>query len=311
MYSLNKIKRGVSRIIDEDLLIEKLASNKQLVVKLGIDPTSPHVHLGFAVALRKLKMFQEMGHKAIIIVGDYTSTIGDPSYKNNTRPLLSFKEALNNTFKYKELFFKIIDPKLTTILYNSTWLSQMTLSDVSDIMRTISLSEMIKRDDFKARINSGNEISLHEVLYPVLQAYDSYKMSSDIEIGGMDQHYNIITGRELQKKLGKSPQCGILLPTLVGIDGNKMSKSSDNMICMDEEPISMYNKIMSLPNNLISSYFNLLTDISIEEISKNIEMMYKGDITGKELKRKLAHILISEYHDEEMANEVLEETKHV
>lgn len=223
------ISRGALEIIDEVDLRKKLAKNIPLNIKLGVDPTAPDIHLGFTVVMRKLRQFQDLGHRVILIVGDYTATVGDPSGKNKTRPILSHEDVLKNAETYKQQFFKIVDPAKTKVVYNGEWFSKLSFTETTKLMSEITVAQMLERDDFQKRYRSGQPISLHEFLYPMMQAYDSVMIEADVELGGMDQKFNVLRGRELQRSRGKEPQVGLFLPILLGTDGKeKMSKSLGN-----------------------------------------------------------------------------------
>jgi tyrosyl-tRNA synthetase len=240
--------RGVTETISEEELRAKLNRGKPLNVKLGVDPTAPDIHLGFTVVMRKLRQFQDLGHRVILIVGDYTATVGDPSGRNKTRPILSHEEVLENAETYKKQFFKIVDPAKTVVTYNGEWFSKMTFTEVTRLLSQITVAQMLEREDFQNRYRGGQPISLHEFLYPMMQAYDSVQIEADVELGGTDQKFNVLRGRELQRALGKEPQVGMFLPILLGTDGReKMSKSLGNTIGIDEPPQAMYHKLYSSP----------------------------------------------------------------
>ena len=296
------ITRGVLEIIEEDDLRKKLAKGGALKVKLGIDPTTPHVHLGFTVVMRKLRQFQDLGHQVILIIGDYTATVGDPSGKNKTRPILTHEEVLANAETYKQQFFKIVDPLKTKIVYNGEWFSKLTFTEVTNLMSQITVAQMLEREDFQKRYRGGQPISLHEFLYPMMQAYDSVVIEADIELGGMDQKFNVLRGRELQRSLGKEPQVGIFLPILLGTDGKeKMSKSMGNYIAISEPPQVMYHKLYALPDALIESYFELLTDAPMGDIKARLADVAAGKSNPNALKDELARNIVAQYHGAEAA----------
>lgn len=291
------ISRGALEIIDEADLRKKLAKNTPLNIKLGVDPTAPDIHLGFTVVMRKLRQFQDLGHRVILIVGDYTATVGDPSGKNKTRPILSHEDVLKNAETYKQQFFKIVDPAKTKVVYNGEWFSKLSFTETTKLMSEITVAQMLERDDFQKRYRSGQPISLHEFLYPMMQAYDSVMIDADVELGGMDQKFNVLRGRELQRSRGKEPQVGLFLPILLGTDGKeKMSKSLGNYIGVNEEPQSMYHKLYSLPDALIESYLQLLTDIALEEIQTKLADVSAGRSNPNILKAELAHNIVAQYH---------------
>ena len=232
------ISRGVLEIIEEDDLRKKLAKGTPLNIKLGVDPTAPDIHLGFTVVMRKLRQFQDLGHNVILIIGDYTATVGDPSGKNKTRPILTHEEVLKNAETYKQQFFKIVDAEKTKVVYNGEWFSRLTFTETTKLMSQITVAQMLEREDFQKRYRGGQPISLHEFLYPMMQAYDSVMIDADVELGGMDQKFNVLRGRELQRSMGKEAQVGLFLPILLGTDGKeKMSKSLNNYIGVNEDRI--------------------------------------------------------------------------
>lgn len=306
------ITRGVLEIIEEDDLRKKLAKGVPLKVKLGIDPTTPHVHLGFTVVMRKLRQFQDLGHQVILIIGDYTATVGDPSGKNKTRPILTHEEVLANAETYKQQFFKIVDPEKTRIVYNGDWFSKLTFTEVTNLMAKITVAQMLEREDFQKRYRGGQPISLHEFLYPMMQAYDSVVIDADIELGGMDQKFNILRGRELQRSLGKEPQVGIFLPILLGTDGKeKMSKSMGNYIGISEPPQAMYHKLYALPDVLIESYFELLTDAPMADIKARLEDVAAGRSNPNALKDELARTLVTQYHGADAAEKAAAQERKI
>ncbi|MBU0567762.1 tyrosine--tRNA ligase, partial [bacterium] len=265
--ALETIKRGTLEIISEEQLKEKLLLDRPLRIKFGADPTAPDIHLGHTVILRKLRQLQDLGHKLIFIIGDFTARIGDPSGRDVTRPPLSQEEIEENAATYKEQVFKIVDRERTEIVYNSQWLDRLGTEGMIRLASHYTVARMLERDDFKKRYESQKEITILEFLYPLLQGYDSVHLKADIEVGGGDQKFNLLVGRELQRDYNQKPQAIITLPLLEGTDGvRKMSKSYGNYIGVDEEPKEMFGKIMSLPDALMSKYFELLTDIPLEEV---------------------------------------------
>ena len=306
------IKRGASEIIPEEELIEKLKKaekeNKPLNVKLGCDPTRPDLHLGHSVVLRKLAQFQKLGHQAILIIGDFTGMIGDPSGRNATRPPLTFEEARENAKSYWEQASKILDPKKTKIVYNSDWLGKMNFEDVIRLASRYTVARMLERDDFTKRYKTGVPISMHEILYPLAQAYDSVAIESDIELGGTDQKFNLLVGRDIQREFGLEPQAILTMPLLVGTDGvEKMSKSYDNYIGIDDTPQDIFGKTLSIPDELIYTYYELTTDISLEELSGVKKTLEDGKTNPRDIKRTLAKTLVTMYHNEEAAIKAEEE----
>ncbi len=302
---LNIIERGTVEIVPREELIVKLTnSNKTgtpLRVKLGCDPTRPDLHLGHSVILRKMRQFQDLGHHAILIIGDFTAMIGDPSGANKTRPALTRQEVIANGKSYFEQASKILDPDKTEIVYNSEWLSPMNFQDVITLASHYTVARMIERDDFSKRYHNNDPISLHEFLYPLAQGQDSVHLKSDIELGGIDQKFNLLVGRHLQREFGQSQQICLMMPLLVGTDGTqKMSKSYNNYIGIDDKPEEMYGKALSIPDALIYPYFELLTDISQEELS-GLKDVIKQE--PRNTKHKLAWTLTKMYHGAEKANE--------
>ncbi len=309
---LEIIKRGVSEIIPEDELKEKLENSrktgKPLNIKLGCDPTRPDLHLGHSVVLRKLRQFQELGHQAILIIGDFTAMIGDPSGRNQTRPPLTFEEARENAKSYWEQASKILDKEKTKIVYNSDWLGKMTFEDVIKLASKYTVARMLERDDFTKRFKSGIPISMHEILYPLAQAMDSVAIESDVELGGTDQTFNLLVGRDIQREYGQNPQVILTMPLLVGTDGTeKMSKSYGNYIGIDESPKEIYGKTLSIPDELIYTYYELATDVSTEELKEIEKKLNDGTTNPRDIKRALARKLVEMYHSKEDAVKAEEE----
>ncbi len=300
------IKRGVQEIIPEKELEEKIVrsikSNKPLQVKLGCDPSRPDLHLGHSVVLKKLRHFQDLGHQAILIIGDFTGIIGDPTGKNKTRPSLTLEETKINGKTYFDQASKILSSKNVTIKYNSEWLANKTFADIIHISSKYTIARMLERDDFTQRYKSGEPIAMHEFLYPLAQAYDSVAINADVELGGTDQKFNLLVGRDLQKEFGQMPQVIITLPLLVGTDGvDKMSKSFDNYIGISESPKDIYGKTLSIPDNLIIDYFTLATDVSTKSISNSKKLLDSGEINPRDVKRELARELVALYYSKEIA----------
>ncbi len=306
------ISRGALEIIDEGDLRNKLAKGKPLNIKLGVDPTAPDIHLGFTVVMRKLRQFQDLGHRVILIIGDYTATVGDPSGKNKTRPILSHEEVLQNAETYKQQFFTIVDPEKTKVVYNGEWFSKLSFTETTKLMSQITVAQMLERDDFQKRYRGGQPISLHEFLYPMMQAYDSVMIDADVELGGMDQKFNVLRGRELQRSLGKEPQVGLFMPILLGTDGKeKMSKSLGNYIGVTEAPQSMYHKLYALADTQVESYFQLLTDLPLEDIQNRLADVVAGKLNPNDLKGELARIIVGQYHGADAAEKAAAQERKI
>ena len=266
---LAELKRGVEDIYSEADLIEKLKENRPLRVKLGADPTAPDIHLGHTVVLNKLRQFQNFGHEVIFLIGDFTATVGDPSGKNATRPPLSREDVLRNAETYKEQIFKILDPQKTRIVFNSEWLGELGTVGMIRLASNYTVARMLERDDFKKRFANQQSIAIHEFIYPLLQGHDSVALEADVELGGTDQTFNLLIGRELQKSAGQKPQVAMTLPLLVGLDGEKkMSKSLGNYIGVTEAPSEMFGKIMSISDELMWDWYNLLSFRPLAEIAQ-------------------------------------------
>ena len=300
--NLNLIKRGIDELISEDELLAKLKSKKQLVVKAGFDPTAPDLHLGHTVLINKLRHFQQLGHQIIFLIGDFTGMIGDPSGKNKTRPALDEMEIKENAKSYKKQVFKILDPKLTDVRFNSEWSNDLGAEGIIKLASKYNLARMLERDDFNKRYKSNQSIALHEFLYPLIQANDSIALQADIELGGTDQKFNLLVGRELQRAFGQEPQVVITVPILEGLDGkNKMSKSSKNYVGIDEAPNEMFGKIMSISDELMWRWFDLLSLKSTDEINVLKDEQASGR-NPRDIKVELAKELIARFHDEKSAN---------
>ena len=299
---LNLIKRGIDELISEDELLAKLKSKKQLVVKAGFDPTAPDLHLGHTVLINKLRHFQQLGHQIIFLIGDFTGMIGDPSGKNKTRPALDEAEIKENAKSYEKQVFKILDPKLTHVRFNSEWSNKLGAEGIIKLASQYNLARMLERDDFSKRYKSNQTIALHEFLYPLIQANDSIALEADIELGGTDQKFNLLVGRELQRSFGQEPQVVITVPILEGLDGkNKMSKSLDNYVGIDEAPNEMFGKIMSISDELMWRWFDLLSFKTTDEIN-NLKADQTNGKNPRDIKIELAKELISRFHDEESAD---------
>jgi tyrosyl-tRNA synthetase len=306
------ITRGVTEIISEAELKAKLAKGKPLNIKLGVDPTAPDIHLGFTVVMRKLRQFQDLGHRVILIVGDYTATVGDPSGKSKTRPILTHAEVLANAETYKQQFFKIVDPAKTEVVYNGDWFSKMTFTEVTKLMAQITVAQMLEREDFRNRYEGGQPISLHEFLYPMMQGYDSVMIDADVELGGTDQKFNVLRGRELQRSVGKEPQVGMFLPILLGTDGReKMSKSLGNTIGVNDAPQDMFHKLFTIPDTLVESYFQLLTDVPEDAVRAKLDAVKDGSLHPNTLKEELAVDIVTQYHGKKAADEAAQTEKKI
>lgn len=300
--ALAEIKRGVEEIIPEKELIEKLKKDRPLNIKLGADPTAPDIHLGHTVILNKLRQFQELGHEIHFLIGDFTATVGDPSGKNTTRPPLTHEQVLENAETYKEQVYKILDPEKTKIVFNSDWLGGLGTAGMLQLASRLTVARMLERDDFKKRFAGNQPIAIHEFMYPLLQGYDSVALKTDVELGGTDQRFNLLMGRELQKADGLEPQVVIMMPLLEGLDGvEKMSKSKGNYIGINEAPSEMFGKIMSISDELMWRYYELLSFRPLEEVEG-----FKQDIANgknpRDIKILLAKEIIERFHSKEDAD---------
>ena len=301
MDKIELIKRKAVQIFSEEDLLKKLNSGKKLTIKLGADPSRPDLHLGHTVVLRALKTFQEMGHEVVFIIGDYTAMIGDPSGKSKTRPVLTYEQARKSGETYFKQVTKILDKDKTRIIFNSEWLEGLRLKDLIDLTSKYTVARILERDDFKNRYENNLPLSMHELLYPLMQGYDSVAINADIEIGGTDQTFNLLVGRELQKDYGQEPQTVLTFPLLVGLDGkDKMSKSLDNYIGIDEAPETMYEKAMKIPDDVLMDYYRLTTDLDLEYVQKIIN----DNIV--EAHKKYAEEIIKMYHGEEYIKQAQE-----
>jgi tyrosyl-tRNA synthetase len=301
--SLGEIKKGCVELLVEDELRQRLADGEKLNIKLGVDPTSADIHLGHTVVINKLRVFQELGHKVQFLVGDFTAMIGDPTGKNVTRKILTADEVKANALTYQQQVMKILDPEKTEVLYNSTWMNQFSAADLIGLAAKQTVARMLERDDFENRYKSGQSIAIHEFLYPLIQGYDSVAMRSDVEIGGTDQKFNLLMGRELQKQWGQKPQCVITMPLLEGLDGiNKMSKSLGNYIGITESPDEMFGKLMSVSDDLMWRYFDLLSFKTVSEISKLKESADEG-MNPRDIKFQLAQEIVARFHDAQAAEQ--------
>jgi len=301
------LTRGVAEIIAEAELLRLLNSGRILNLKQGFDPSAPDIHLGHVVGLRKLRQFQELGHKVTLIVGDWTARIGDPSGQSATRPMLSPNEIQTNARTYMEQFFKVVDKDKTELRWQSEWFSQFTLDEVIRLTSKFTIAQLLAREDFNRRYGSGNPISLAEMLYPLLQGYDSVAIKADVEFGGIDQKFNCLVGRELQQSMGQLPQQVFLVPLLIGTDGKqKMSKSLHNHIGIAEPSQEIYGKVMSIPDSLILDYYELVTDVPEEEIADFKEQLNTHSVNPMDLKKRLAHEIVRQFHSKRAADEAEE-----
>ena len=303
---LELIKRGAVDCISEEELIKKLKKSQEtgipLKVKAGFDPTAPDLHLGHTVLLQKLKHFQDLGHDIYFLIGDFTGMIGDPTGKSETRKALTIEQVAENAESYKEQVFKILDPEKTRVVFNSTWLGKLTSIDMIKLASQLTVARMLERDDFQKRFESGKPISIHEFLYPLIQGYDSVAMEADVELGGTDQLFNLLMGRDLQRSRGQEPQVVLTMPLLEGLDGvNKMSKSLGNYIGITESADNIYGKVLSVSDELMFRYFELLSDLTNTEIAQLREHLEKNLLHPKEVKKQLARELTARFHGGEAA----------
>lgn len=295
------IRRGTESLLVEEELLAKLRQGRPLRVKAGFDPTAPDLHLGHTVLINKLKVFQDLGHEVIFLIGDFTGMIGDPSGKSATRPPLTREQVMANAETYKEQVFKILDPQKTRIAFNSEWINLLTPADFIRLASSYTVARMLEREDFHNRYSTQQPISIHEFLYPLVQGYDSVALEADIELGGTDQTFNLLMGRELQRSYGQAPQCILTVPLLEGLDGvKKMSKSLGNYVGIQEAPGVMYNKILSMPDELIWRYFELLSFRSMTEI-EGLQHEMEAGRNPRDIKIELAHELIARFHGAEAA----------
>lgn len=296
-----EIKRGSEEILVEEELIEKLKNGKPLKIKAGFDPTAPDLHLGHTVLINKLRAFQQLGHEVIFLIGDFTGLIGDPTGKNATRKPLSKEDVLANAETYKEQVFKILDPEKTTIRFNSEWMEALGAAGMIKLAASQTVARMLERDDFKKRFANNQSIAIHEFLYPLVQGWDSVALEADVELGGTDQRFNLLMGRELQKEQGQSPQCILMMPLLEGLDGvQKMSKSLNNYIGITDAPNDMFGKVMSLSDDLMWRYYDLLSFRPLDEIAELKASVETGS-NPRDIKILLAKELIARFHDEAAA----------
>jgi tyrosyl-tRNA synthetase len=301
---LHIIKSGAAQIVPEEKLLEKLKRGKPLNIKLGVDPTAPDIHLGHAVPLRKLRQFQDLGHQVTLIIGDGTALIGDPSGRNTTRPQLSREQIAVNAQTYVDQAFKVLNPEMTTLKYNSEWILSLDMEALLKLLSNFTVARILERDDFHNRYTSGQPISLHEFLYPVMQAYDSVMIKADVELGGTDQLFNLLAGRELMEKLGMEPQVCLTLPLLEGTDGvRKMSKSYGNYIGLTDTPADMFGKTMSIPDEIMVKYFRLASTVPVSEVDAIEAGLAAGELHPNKVKRQLAANIVKAYYTEGDAQE--------
>jgi tyrosyl-tRNA synthetase len=304
--ALELIKRGTEEILLEEDLLEKLKSGKTLRVKAGFDPTAPDLHLGHTVLLNKMRQFQDLGHEVVFLIGDFTGMIGDPSGKNETRPPLTQEQVKENAVTYSKQVFKVLDPQKTRIMFNSEWMDKLSAADMVKLAATHTVARMLERDDFHKRYTSGQPIAIHEFLYPLLQGFDSVAMHADVELGGTDQKFNLLMGRELQKTMGQKPQTVITLPLLPGLDGvKKMSKSLNNYIGIDESPKDIFGKIMSLSDETMWLYFELISFRSMKEIESWRTEVADG-LNPRDVKFRLAQEIVERFHNKDEAEKAKE-----
>lgn len=316
LRQMELIRRGAAEIVPEDELSKKIAKSlkekKPLKIKLGLDPTAPDIHLGHTVVLNKLRQFQDLGHEVHLIIGDFTGRIGDPSGKSETRKQLTEEEVKANAQTYQKQIFKVLDKEKTVIHYNSEWLMPMNMADVLQLAGKYTVARMMERDDFNKRYKEGLPIGIHEFMYPLMQGYDSVALKADVELGGTDQKFNLLVGRNLLKEYGYEPQVALMMPILEGTDGvQKMSKSLGNYIGINEEPYEMFGKTMSIPDEMITRYFELVTRVSMEEIKDIQTRMAEGSLNPRDAKMRLAREIITIYHSEQEAAEAEEKFRLV
>lgn len=305
------LQRGVAEIISvpdlKQRLAESLKDQRPLRIKLGLDPTAPHIHLGFAVVLRKLRQFQDLGHQVVLLIGDFTARVGDPTGRSETRKVLTPEQIAENAQTYREQFSKILDPEQTEVRFNSEWLGQMDFAQVLQLCCRYTVAQLLERDDFSKRYKEGIPIGMHELMYPLLQGYDSVALQSDVEMGGTDQKFNNLVGRQLQRDYEQKPQIVFLMPILEGLDGvQKMSKSLGNYVGISEPPNEMYGKLMSIPDSLVRRYFELCTDVDLAEVDRRLTSEHP-----KANKQWLAREIVAIYHDAAAAQAAHEEFERV
>lgn len=304
--ALSIIKRGAEEILPEDELVKKLKKAKPLRIKAGFDPTAPDLHLGHTVLINKLKQFQDLGHEIIFLIGDFTGMIGDPTGKSTTRPPLTPEQVAENAKSYQTQIFKILDPEKTQVVFNSAWMGEMNAADLIKLASSLTVARMLERDDFSKRYSGNQPIAIHEFLYPLIQGHDSVALQSDVELGGTDQKFNLLMGRELQKQAGQEQQVVLMMPILEGLDGvQKMSKSLGNYIGVDDKPDDMFGKIMSISDELMWRYFELLSFRPMTEVEQFKQDVAQG-ANPRDIKFKLADEIIERFHNKEAADKARE-----
>jgi len=313
---LEVIRRGTVDLLPEDELIKKIEKsikkNQPLIIKQGFDPTAPDIHLGHTVGIRKLRQFQELGHQVVVIIGDYTAMVGDPSEKNSTRPRLTHEQVMENAETYQKQFFKILDQEKTIIRYNGDWFSKLQFDEIMELAAKFTVARMLERDDFAKRYQGQMPISIHEFFYPLMQGYDSVMIDADVELGATEQKFNLVIARQIQKEYNKEQQIVLTLPVLVGIDGTqRMSKSLGNYIGIDEKPSEIYGKVMSITDNLIYAYFELVTDVSLEDLKLIRRDLDDPAVNPRDLKKRLGRKLVQMYHGEAASKEAESEFEHI
>ena len=313
---MDLIKRGIVELLPEEEMVKKIErsikENKPLIIKQGFDPTAPDIHLGHTVGIRKLKHFQDLGHQVVVIIGDYTAMVGDPSEKNTTRPRLTHEQVMEHAKTYQEQFFKILDSKKTIVRFNGEWFSKMNFAEIMELASKFTVARMLERDDFAKRYANQQPISIHEFFYPLMQGYDSVMIRADVEIGATEQKFNLVIGRDIQREYGQEPQVILTLPVLEGLDGKqRMSKSIGNYIGIDEDPKEMYGKTMSIPDELIYRYFELVTDVDQKTLDEIKAKLKDPKTNPRDLKMQLAYTLVRMYHGKEAADYASAEFKKV
>ncbi len=313
---MDLIRKGTADIVSEEELVKKLEkslkNNEPLRVKQGFDPTAPDIHLGHTVGIRKLKDFQNLGHQIVLIVGDYTAMVGDPSGKNSTRPRLTRDKILDNATTYEKQFFKILDKEKTEIHFNGSWFQDMRFEEIMNLAASYTVARILERDDFTKRYKSGTPISLHEFFYPLMQGYDSVAIKSDVELGATEQMFNLLAARNVQREYGVEPQVALTMPVLEGVDGkDRMSKSTGNYIGIDEPPTEMFGKIMSIPDEILLKYYTLLSDFTLEELKEIENKLNDSTFNPMVLKKQLGRDIVTQYHDAGQAKMAQEEFERV
>ncbi len=313
---MDVIRRGTVDLLPEDELVQKLEKsikeNKPLIIKQGFDPTAPDIHLGHTVGIRKLQQFQELGHQVVVIIGDYTAMVGDPSEKNSTRPRLTHEDVMKNAKTYQEQFFKILDKQKTQIRYNGEWFSKLTFNEIMGLASKFTVARMLERDDFSNRYSNQLPISIHEFFYPLMQGYDSVMIKADVELGATEQKFNLVIARQIQKEYDIKQQIVLTLPVLVGVDGTqRMSKSLGNYIGIDEPANETYGKVMSIPDELIFPYFELITDVSLSDLVDIKNDLNDPQTNPRDIKKYLARTIVRMYHSEKSSQNAESEFERI